>query len=88
MEDEAGVELELGEALERRLGLLEVVGVDGGLPAGYFHLPPAVYTDDLEQAEASLERLTEFEFDAGLVFHGSSVLSNADEKLEAYVYRG
>ena len=59
-----------------------------GLPAGYFHLPPAVYTDDLEQAEASLERLTEFEFDAGLVFHGSSVLSNADEKLEAYVYRG
>jgi hydroxyacylglutathione hydrolase len=59
-----------------------------GLPEGYFHLPPGVYTDDLNRAEESLERLTDFEFDAGLVYHGSSVLSNADEKLEAYVYRG
>lgn len=58
-----------------------------GLPEGYFHLPPAVYTSDLKQAEASLERLLEYEFDAGLVFHGSSVLSNAREKLDAYVYR-
>jgi glyoxylase-like metal-dependent hydrolase (beta-lactamase superfamily II) len=59
-----------------------------GLPAGHFNLPPAVYTDDLEAAERSLERLAEFKFDAGLVFHGSSVLSGADEKLKAYVYRG
>ena len=59
-----------------------------GLPAGYFHLPPGVYTDDLGQAERSLERLAEYEFDAGLVFHGSSVLNGAAEKLEAYVYRG
>ncbi|QLD87772.1 MBL fold metallo-hydrolase [Natronomonas salina] len=57
-----------------------------GLPQGFFHLPPAVYTDDLQQAEASLERLLEYEFDAGLVYHGSSVLSDADEKLDAYVY--
>jgi glyoxylase-like metal-dependent hydrolase (beta-lactamase superfamily II) len=59
-----------------------------GLPAGYFHLPPGVYTDDLGRAERSLERLAEYEFDAGLVFHGSSVLNGAAEKLEAYVYRG
>ena len=57
-----------------------------GLPEGFFHLPPAVYTDDLQQAEASLERLLEYEFDAGLVYHGSSVLSDAREKLDAYVY--
>ena len=58
-----------------------------GLPGGYFHLPPGIYSDDLNEAEASLERLLEYEFDAGLVFHGSSVLEDAREKLEAYVYR-
>jgi glyoxylase-like metal-dependent hydrolase (beta-lactamase superfamily II) len=58
-----------------------------GLPEGYFHLPPGVYTDDLHQAEASLDRLAGYEFDAGLVYHGSSVLSNAADKLRAYVHR-
>jgi glyoxylase-like metal-dependent hydrolase (beta-lactamase superfamily II) len=58
-----------------------------GLPEGYFHLPPGVYTDDLNQAERSLERLLDYEFDAGLVYHGSSVLSGASEKLQRYVYR-
>jgi hydroxyacylglutathione hydrolase len=58
-----------------------------GLPEGYFHLPPGVYTDDLKQAEKSLERLLDYQFDVGLVYHGSSVLSNASEKLEEYVYR-
>lgn len=58
-----------------------------GLPAGQFHLPPGVYTDDLNEAEASLERLLEYEFDAGLVFHGSSVLEDAHATLERYVYR-
>jgi len=57
-----------------------------GLPPGYFHLPPEVYSDDLALAERSLERLLEYEFDAGLVYHGSSVLDGAKEKLEAYVY--
>ena len=56
-----------------------------GLPAGYFHLPPAAVSQDLNQAEASLERLLEFEFDAGLVFHGSSVLEGAREKVDRYV---
>lgn len=56
-----------------------------GLPAGHFHLPPGKYTDDLNRAEDSLERLLEYEFAVGLVFHGSSVLSGADERLADYV---
>ena len=56
-----------------------------GLPAGYFHLPPGVYSQNLNEAEANLERLTEYDFDVGLVFHGSSVLERASEKLERYV---
>lgn len=59
-----------------------------GLPASHFHLPPGVYSEDLNQAEASLERLLDYEFDVGLVFHGSSVLEGALETLEQYVYRG
>lgn len=56
-----------------------------GLPAGYFVLPPAVYSADLNQAEENLERLLSFQFDTALLFHGSSVLSDASEKLERFV---
>jgi hydroxyacylglutathione hydrolase len=56
-----------------------------GLPAGYFHLPPEIYTQDLNMAEQSLEKLLEYDFDIGLVFHGSSVTENARRKLERYV---
>ncbi|EJN60865.1 MBL fold metallo-hydrolase [Halogranum rubrum] len=56
-----------------------------GLPAGYLLLPPAVYSDDLNEAEESLERLLDYEFDAVLVFHGSSVLDGGREKLDAFV---
>jgi len=56
-----------------------------GLPAGRFHLPPAVYSEDLNRAERSLERLLAYEFDAALVYHGSSVLENASRKLDRYV---
>ena len=56
-----------------------------GLPAGYFHLPPEIYTHDLNMAEQSLEKLLEYDFDVGLVFHGSSVTENARETLERYV---
>lgn len=56
-----------------------------GLPTGYFHLPPAVYSQDLNRAEESLARLIEFDFDVGLVYHGSSVLEAASEKLDRYV---
>jgi glyoxylase-like metal-dependent hydrolase (beta-lactamase superfamily II) len=56
-----------------------------GLPAGYLVLPEGVYSDDLNRAEESLERLLAYDFDAALVYHGSSVLAGADEKLDAFV---
>lgn len=56
-----------------------------GLEPGRFHLPPAHYSADLNQAEESLERLLEYEFDVGLVFHGSSVTEDARTKLDRYV---
>ena len=56
-----------------------------GLPTGYFHLPPEIYTGNLNEAEKSLERLLEYDFDIGLVFHGSSVTENVRRKLERYV---
>ena len=56
-----------------------------GLPTGYFVLPPAFFTADLNAADQSLARLLEFEFDAGLLYHGSSVLEGASEKLERFV---
>ncbi len=55
-----------------------------GLPQGYFHLPPAKYTDDLNQAEESLAAFRAFDFEVGLVYHGSSVLENASERLHEY----
>lgn len=76
IDEDAGVAV-LGDALS---------GADQrGLPAGYFHLPPAVYSRDLNEAEESLEGLLDYEFDVGLVYHGSSVLEDARAKLERYV---
>lgn len=75
--DEAAGVAVLGDALS---------GADQrGLPAGYFHLPPAVYSRDLNQAEESLERLLEYSFDVGLVYHGSSVTADASEKIDRYL---
>ena len=63
-----------------------VCGADQrGLPAGYFHLPPAVHSQDLNKAEKNLERLLEYSFNVGLVFHGSSVIEDADQKLDRYI---
>lgn len=56
-----------------------------GLPEGYLIMPPEVYSDDLNVAERNLEKLLDYEFDAALVYHGSSVLENASEKLDVYV---
>lgn len=56
-----------------------------GLPTGHFHLPPAVYSQDLNEAEGSLDRLLAHEFEVGLVYHGSSVTENAHRKLDRYV---
>lgn len=76
IDEDAGVAV-LGDA---------VSGADQrGLPSGYFHLPPALYSQNLNEAEANLERLLNHEFDVGLVFHGTSVLENARGKLDRYV---
>ncbi len=40
-------------------------------PAGYFHLPPGIYSGDLNEAETSLERPLEYNFEARLVPTGS-----------------
>ncbi|WP_435193941.1 MBL fold metallo-hydrolase [Natronomonas sp. EA1] len=58
-----------------------------GFPAGYFHLPPETYSEDLSRAERSLEKLLAYEFDVGLVFHGSSVLEGARARLDDYVFQ-
>lgn len=74
--EEAGVAV-MGDALS---------GADQrGHPAGYFHLPPEVYSTDLSLAERSLEKLLTYDFEVGLVFHGSSVTESASEKLQRYV---
>ena len=56
-----------------------------GLPAGHFVLPPGFYSADVDAADESLERLLPFEFDAGLLYHGSSVTEDAREKLDRFV---
>lgn len=56
-----------------------------GLPAGYLILPPGVYSADLNQADAALEKLLDYDFDVALVSHGSSVLEDAGEKLDRFV---
>ena len=56
-----------------------------GLPTGYFVLPPAFFTEDLHAADESLERLLAFEFDIGLLYHGSNVTEDAGRKLERFV---
>lgn len=63
-----------------------LIGADWrGLPAGYFMLVEAIYSDDLITAERNVERLQEYSFDIGLVFHGSSVFDDAREKIDSFV---
>lgn len=59
-----------------------------GLPPGYFLLPQAPYSESLNQAEESLQKLLDLEFDAALVFHGTSVLDRPHEKLRRFVETG
>ena len=56
-----------------------------GLPEGYLIPPPALYSENLSQAEQSLETLLDYDFDAVLVFHGSSVLSGGKDRLDAFI---
>jgi glyoxylase-like metal-dependent hydrolase (beta-lactamase superfamily II) len=63
-----------------------VFGSDArGLPAGYFVLPTAFFSADLAAADEHLDRLLDYEFETGLVFHGSNVTDAASEKLAAFV---
>jgi len=63
-----------------------LIGADRrGMPEGYFVLTEAIYSDDLIAAERNLERLLDYEFEIGLVSHGSSVLEDARDKIESYV---
>jgi hypothetical protein len=54
-------------------------------PEGYLLTHAAVYAEDLKEAELNLDRLLEYEFDAALVYHGSSVTEGAREVLDRYV---
>ena len=56
-----------------------------GLPAGHFVLPTAHYSADLAAADDSLSRLLDYDFEVGLVYHGSSVTEGASEKIGAFV---
>jgi len=63
-----------------------MIGADWrGLPGGYFVLVEAIYSENLVAAERNAERLQAYEFDTGLVFHGSSVFEDAGEKLDAFL---
>jgi glyoxylase-like metal-dependent hydrolase (beta-lactamase superfamily II) len=63
-----------------------MIGADWrGLPEGYLIMVEALYSDDLIEAERNAERLQEYEFDIGLVFHGSSVFEGAREKIDSYL---
>lgn len=54
-----------------------------GLPAGYFTLPSG--SRDLDLAVESLRKLLGYDFDVGLVFHGTSVTEDARDVLDRYV---
>lgn len=56
-----------------------------GFPKGYLTPPPALYSENVNRAEESMERLLAFDFDAALVFHGSSLTDGAHERVDAFV---
>lgn len=63
-----------------------LIGADWrGHPPGYLVIPPQQTSDDLDAAEANLERLLTYEFDAALVYHGTAVLEGARDQLERYL---
>jgi|AntDeeMinimDraft_5_1070356.scaffolds.fasta_scaffold00979_9 glyoxylase-like metal-dependent hydrolase (beta-lactamase superfamily II) len=63
-----------------------VFGLDArGLPAGGFVLSTAFFSADLAAADENLDRLLDYEFEVGLVYHGSSVTEKASEKLASFV---
>ena len=51
------------------------------------HPPIAAVSHDMEQAKASIRRLSELSFDYALPGHGQPVLSRASEKLAEWSRR-
>lgn len=56
-----------------------------GFPQGYLLPHAALYAADPTAAELNLERLTEYAFDAALVYHGASVVEDAGAVVDRYV---
>lgn len=56
-----------------------------GMPAGYVVLPPEMWSANLHEAERSLEKLLDYEFEVMLLYHGSSITSDARAKLDRFV---
>jgi glyoxylase-like metal-dependent hydrolase (beta-lactamase superfamily II) len=56
-----------------------------GLPPGYLVSPTSYFSADYVAAEENLESLLAYDFDVGLVYHGSNATENASRKLDAYV---
>lgn len=56
-----------------------------GLPPGYLVVHGESVTHDVREAERNLSRLIDYDFEIGLVFHGSSAMEGASEKIERYV---
>lgn len=63
-----------------------MVGADvRGLPPGYLVVHGEESTNDVRAAERNLTNLQDYDFHVGLVYHGTAVLEDASEKIEAYV---
>jgi glyoxylase-like metal-dependent hydrolase (beta-lactamase superfamily II) len=63
-----------------------MIGADmRGLPEGFLLAPPKVYSENVDEAEQNLETLLEYEWETALVSHGTSVISDAYEKLDYYM---
>jgi hypothetical protein len=56
-----------------------------GLPEGFLLPPPETFNWDHAKAEAGVADLLNYEFDSVLVFHGSHVHEDAQQKLDQYI---
>lgn len=56
-----------------------------GFPEGFLLPHAAVYAENLKEAEQNLDRLLEYDFDAALVYHGTTVTKGAKAVLDRYV---
>lgn len=77
IDEDAGVAV-LGDVL---------VGADQRrLPAGYLHFPQEFHSEELNAAEDNRRPLIQSELDIGLVFHSSSVTTEARDRIDAYIH--